>query len=141
MKRNTLTISLVTVVALVAAIAVAAVALRDSGGATRTSAANSHFPAADQARRTVYVYQGREPAASPPGSKLRALRVKGPMPTSAVIATVLSDENCEPDAQGVSHCINRLRLPNGKTLVVRHPHNMADVPCLAPREKVVVRPA
>ena len=52
--------------------------------------------------------------------------VAGSPPVTPVAATVLTDENCEPDRSGVSHCINRLRLASGRTLTVRHDHNMGN---------------
>lgn len=139
MKRSTLAIVLVSAFTLVGAIAFVAGSRHGSGSPAQAPVAGTHFPSTDQVQRTVYVYSGREPAASPPGPRLHAMRVKGPIPARATVATVLTDENCEPDADGVSHCINRIRLPNGKTLVVQHPHNMDVVPCLAPQERVTVR--
>jgi len=65
--------------------------------------------------------------------------VSGRVPRSAATATVLTDGNCEPDRYGVSHCLNKLRLDGGETLVVRHDHNMGNDPCLAPGERVAVR--
>ncbi len=63
------------------------------------------------------------------------------MPTRGVPAEVLTDEECAPDSAGISHCRNVLRLEDGRTIVVRHPHDMRLVPCLTPGEGVVVRPA
>ena len=71
---------------------------------------------------------------------LHAKLIGGTMPTAAMEATVLTDEQCEPDAQGISHCLNRMRLPNGHEIEVRHPHNMDSVPCLAPGENVRLVP-
>lgn len=73
---------------------------------------------------------------------LRAKLVGGTMPTAAVEAVVLTDEECQADAHGLSHCLNRLRLPNGSEIQVRHPHDMTLVACLAPGEHVrLVAPA
>ena len=71
---------------------------------------------------------------------LHAKLVSGTMPTAATQATVLSDEECQPDARGVSHCLNRLRLRNGSEIQVRHPHVMTMVACLAPGEHVRLVP-
>ncbi len=57
-------------------------------------------------------------------------------PTAAVVET---DERCQPDRLGVSHCLNRLRLADGRRLLVRHDHRMADSPCLSPGERVEAR--
>lgn len=72
---------------------------------------------------------------------LHAMLVSGTMPSATVQATVLSDEECQPDARGISHCLNRLRLPDGREIQVRHPHDMTVVPCLAPGEHVTLAPA
>jgi hypothetical protein len=55
-------------------------------------------------------------------------------------ATVLSDSRCNPDAHGVSHCLNRLRLVDGRTVTVVHDHRMATMPCLSPGEHVTLTP-
>jgi hypothetical protein len=65
--------------------------------------------------------------------------ISGSAPKTPVAGTVLTDENCEPDRYGVSHCLNRVALTGGGTLTVRHDHNMGNDPCLSPGEKVVVR--
>jgi len=87
----------------------------------------------------VVLVSARGPVSpSPPGGVLHAWRVDGSLPAAAVEATVLSDEDCAPDAAGVSRCLNRILMPSGQTLTVRHPHDMSTVPCLAPGEKVRV---
>lgn len=62
----------------------------------------------------------------------------GQMPQHAMLAVVETDENCAPDIYGISHCLNQLRLANGRTIEVRHDHNMARFPCLKPGETVQV---
>ena len=62
----------------------------------------------------------------------------GEMPAHAMTAVVETDENCEPDAYGISHCSNQLRLADGRTIEVRHDHNMSRFPCLKPGEVVAV---
>lgn len=91
---------------------------------------------APAAMRTLVVRSGKEPAPSEPGMTMRAKVERGRLPTSPVVARVTSDEDCAPDAHGVSHCLNRLRLPNGRRLAVRHPHRMTEVPCMTPGERV-----
>jgi hypothetical protein len=49
---------------------------------------------------------------------------------------VLSDTNCEPDAEGMNHCRNGIRLANGKTIYVINNHRMARYRCLQPEETV-----
>lgn len=75
------------------------------------------------------------------GGPLHATLMEGSMPGGPTMATVLTDENCEPDAQGISHCRNELELADGTRLVVRHDHRMHEVPCLTPGEQLAVQPA
>jgi hypothetical protein len=70
---------------------------------------------------------------------MRALRLSGVVPRTAAVGTVVSDDDCAPDAAGISHCVNRIRMANGRMLSVRHPHRMAEVPCMTPGERVQVR--
>jgi hypothetical protein len=63
----------------------------------------------------------------------------GQIPEGATSARVLSDSNCEPDADGISHCLNDLQIGN-VIVTVQHHHNMAEVPCLSPGEIVTLMP-
>ena len=63
------------------------------------------------------------------------------MPHAAMMGTVLTDEECGADLSGISNCLNRIELSDGRELSVRHPHDMHQVPCLAPGERVNVVPA
>jgi hypothetical protein len=89
--------------------------------------------------RTLIVSARRSPAPSRPGTTMRALRLSGVVPRTAAVGTVVSDDDCAPDAAGISHCVNRIRMANGRMLSVRHPHRMAEVPCMTPGERVQVR--
>lgn len=89
--------------------------------------------------RRLLVSVRREPAPSRPGATMRALRLRGVVPRTGAVGTVVSDDDCAPDAAGISHCVNRIRLANGRILRVRHPHRMAEVPCMTPGERVQVR--
>ncbi len=62
------------------------------------------------------------------------------IPREPVRATVLSDAGCEPDAHGASHCLNLLRTASGAVIDVRNDHRLANEPCLAPGEHVVLAP-
>jgi len=55
------------------------------------------------------------------------------------MGVVLTDDRCQADSTGVSHCLNTIRLTSGRTITVRHPHRMMDVACLAPGEHVTAR--
>ena len=91
------------------------------------------------AQRVLQLHELMPLPSSPDG--LHAKLVGGTMPTAPVQATVLTDKDCQPDAHGISHCLNQLRLPDGSEIQVRHPHDMRLVPCLAPGENVRLVPA
>jgi hypothetical protein len=88
--------------------------------------------------RSLAVTTGAEPDPSARADRMRAQLLEGRLPAGAVTATVLTDEDCAADADGVSHCRNKLRLSGGKTIEVRHPHRMHQVPCMTPGEVVRV---
>jgi len=90
--------------------------------------------------RTLAVSRAQPPA-SRPGVLLHGRLVEGQMPNAATEGTVLSDEDCGADPRGISNCLNRIRLAGGREISVRHPHAMAEVPCLAPGEPVHVVPS
>lgn len=138
------------------AVAIVAIALGTSGwlstgapggsGATTREApggavlpGSAHAPPAGM--RTLLVSNRREPARSLPGTTMRALRISGAVPAAAVVGTVITDEDCAPDAAGTSHCVNKVRMASGGVLTVRHPHRMAEVPCMTPGERIRVRAA
>ena len=79
------------------------------------------------------------PAPSRPGQPLQVKLVSGE-PFTGQGGVVLSDEQCQADAAGISHCLNQIRLASGRTITVRHPHDMRAIPCLAPGERVRVQP-
>lgn len=62
------------------------------------------------------------------------------IPDRPVRGRVLSDTACEPDAHGASHCLNGIRLEGGRIITVRNDHRLANEPCLAPGERVLVVP-
>lgn len=53
---------------------------------------------------------------------------------------VLTDTHCNPDAQGLSHCHNVIRLKNHQTIKVIDTHNMMHYGCLRIDELVSVTP-
>lgn len=122
-------------------VVVAVIAVTAGKGPATSSPVKTRAAVGVTGERTVFVSRGVEPAPSAPGSRLHAMRLSGPVPNRRSTATIMSDESCAADGRGISHCINRMRLANGKILTVRHPHRMMEVPCLSPGEHVVVRPA
>lgn len=121
------------------------------GGSETAPAQTTHPQASTPPSRTVVVAFGkeklpRELAARACGASsecangqdtLSLVRfVGGIRPPASSLATVLTDTNCDPDAYGISHCLNALRLADGRSLVVRHSHSMHMFPCLAPGDTV-----
>ena len=98
--------------------------------------ASSSAPTADSSRRLI-VSKTDDGVSTTPRS-LRATLVSGSLPAQPVTATVLTDENCNPDEAGISHCLNSLRMPDGSVAQVRHHHPMSTVACLTPGEHVTV---
>lgn len=59
----------------------------------------------------------------------------GVIPDDVSFLSVLTDEDCMPDAEGVSHCLNRVEFAteNGtEYAALRHHHKMSEEPCLTP---------
>lgn len=138
LKKNWIGIALAGL-ALVAVALGVALSGGDRAAVPSGAAGSDSAHARPAAMRTLMVSARREPAPSLPGSTMRALRMRGPVPVRAAVGTVMSDEDCAADARGVSHCVNRIRLASGHVLTVRHPHRMADVPCMTPGERLMVR--
>lgn len=86
------------------------------------------------ARRTVVVHRTDKPSQP---DELHGTLVKGTLPAGEHEAEVLSDRNCAPDSEGISHCLNELALGK-KHITIRHHHRMSEVPCLRPGEMVTV---
>ena len=100
---------------------------------------SEHSAAVPETARTVTV-SATMPPPSTHARRLSAMLEAGAMPHEPMIAEVLTDTECVPDEQMVSRCRNEMELANGDKIVVRHPHDMRDVPCLAPGERVRLVP-
>ena len=100
---------------------------------------SEHSAPVPEKARTVMV-SATMPLPSAHARRLSAMLEAGAMPHEPMMAEVLSDTDCTPDDQMVSHCRNEMQLTNGDRIVVRHPHDMRDVPCLAPGERVRLVP-
>lgn len=133
MRRRIL---LLTFFALVAVGGASILLGRDSAGERYVS---EHPAAVPETARTVTV-SARMPLPSAHARRLSAMLEAGAMPHQPMMAEVLSDTECSPDEQMVSRCRNEMQLANGDRIVVRHPHDMRDVPCLAPGERVRLVP-
>ena len=74
------------------------------------------------------------------GAKVTTIVLLRGTVTHRMRAVVLTDTRCTPDAHGVSHCLNRMRLADGTVVTARHDHMMMNMPCLSPGEHVVLTP-
>jgi hypothetical protein len=126
----------VAAIALVAGVGITLATL--GGGGDGRDYVSEHPVAVPDTVRTVSV--SREmPMPSAHARRLSAMLEEGTLrgPTTA---EVMTDTDCTPDEHMVSRCRNELRLPDGSTIVLRHPHDMSKVPCLAPGEQVRLVP-
>lgn len=106
-----------------------------TGDASRTS---DDHGAPIEGLRTILASRVEHDVISQPGQPLHAVILEGDLPDASVVATVRTDEDCTPDAAGISRCTNRIELPGGDEVVLRHPHRMSEVACLAPGERVIL---
>jgi hypothetical protein len=103
---------------------------RDSAGVTVP-----HFQTS-QVRRVAITDEARVSRNQDP---VYVQLIDGAIPAGVTRLTVLTDENCAPDADGVSHCINRVQFDTGQgtaQAVLQHHHRMSEESCLAPGEVV-----
>jgi hypothetical protein len=135
-KLASMRTSLLLVVIALFALAAARALLGPGGGAPVTE----HPVAIPDKPRTVTI-SATMPRPSAHERRLSAMLEQGAMPRSPTMAEVMTDTDCTPDSQMISHCRNEVRLPGGGTMVLRHPHDMRKVPCLAPGERVLLVPA
>lgn len=61
-----------------------------------------------------------------------------PRVAGRIEARVLTDTDCTPDAQRLSHCHNKLALPDGSQITVIDNHEMMRHPCLKPGDKIFI---
>ncbi|MDR3494500.1 MAG: hypothetical protein P4L82_07845 [Ancalomicrobiaceae bacterium] len=67
---------------------------------------------------------------------LQLVRGDVPVVGAFVSGVVKTDTNCDPDAEGISHCHNVIGLDNGGEIEVIDNHAMMSYACLAPDQKV-----
>ena len=53
-----------------------------------------------------------------------------------MVGTVVSDTDCDADADGLSHCHNEIQLPGGKSITVINTHNMHVNRCLGGGDRI-----
>jgi hypothetical protein len=145
-RRGSPTLAIAAAVLVLVALALALVATRSQPRAAMPppeQAAVPHFIdiKAPGEPRTVVVggMSDSLPGTSNEAGYLMTNLRAGQIPAGATTATVLTDSNCEPDADGVSHCLNDLQIGN-VVVTVQHHHQMHSVPCLSPGEIVTLMP-
>lgn len=67
---------------------------------------------------------------------LQIVEGKAPPVGVRLSGVVTSDTDCDPDAQGLSHCHNGIGLANGSNITVVDNHMMSRRRCLQPGEAV-----
>lgn len=130
---------LFAIAALVALVGTSILLGRGGTDAGRPTEVSEHSATVQEAARTVTV-SATMPMPSAHERRLSAMLEDGAMPGEPMMAEVLTDTDCAPDEQMISRCRNVMRLSDGRTIVLRHPHDMSKVPCLAPGEQVRLLP-
>jgi hypothetical protein len=69
---------------------------------------------------------------------LQIVRGNAPPAGVRVVGTVVTDTDCDPDANGLNHCHNRIDLADGGSIEVIHNHAMHRYPCLAPGQRMSI---
>lgn len=59
-----------------------------------------------------------------------------PLAQHQLEGVVLSDANCMPDANGLSHCHNRIGMVDGRQITVINNHQMSRYGCLKPGDRL-----
>ena len=135
---------LVTAAVLTAAAGVGSLALARGGGgdevAAPPAAVSEHATPIPEEERTVFISRTMP---MPSGHELRlsAMLEEGEMPHGTILGEVLTDTECTPDEEMISRCRNVVGLADGRQIVLRHPHRMSEISCLAPGERVRLVPS
>ena len=123
-----------------AAIGTGVIGSGHSSSKTDTSVYTSEHPVQVPASLRTVSVSYEMPMPSVRARSLSAMLIEGRLPKTPMMGEVLTDTECTPDANMISRCRNEMRLANGETIVVRHPHDMRHIPCLAPGEQVQLVP-
>ena len=113
---------------------------REKAADNSATSVSEHPEAIPASARTVLLSRAM-PMPSAHERRLSAMLEEGTMPPRPMMADVMTDADCAPDGQMISRCRNVMRLADGRRLVLRHPHDMSKIPCLAPGERVRLIPA
>lgn len=69
---------------------------------------------------------------------LQLIKGQAPKRGKSVTGTVMSDTDCDADAQGLSHCNNIIKLADGSQVTVIDTHNMHRYRCLGPGDRLTL---
>ena len=110
----------------------------DGEGNTASSGGSgvSHFN-----HETVRVKITEEPKVSRGQDPVLVQLIAGEIPDGVTEVTVLTDENCQPDAQGISHCHNRIQYTTSSgtsEAILQHHHRFSEEACLTPGQTLVL---
>ena len=133
-------LALLAATAIVVATAGVFMLARGEDAADSSATAVSEHPVAVPATARTVSVSRMMPMPSAHERRLSAMLERGTMPDRPMMAEVVTDTDCAPDAQMISRCRNVMRLADGRQIVLRHPHDMTRIPCLAPGEHVRVMP-
>ncbi len=119
---------------------VAAILIVDARNDTRNGAGSSAVPhfQTEVVRQATFTDQATVSRGQGP---VLIQLVSGSIPAGVSRLTVLTDEDCTPDQDGVSHCLNRVQYETAQGVAyaaVRHHHKMSEESCLAPGETIVI---
>lgn len=67
---------------------------------------------------------------------LQVIEGTAPKAGKPIVGKVVSDSNCEADAEGLSHCHNAIELANGSKISVIDTHDMHRNRCMQPGEQI-----
>lgn len=118
-------------------IAIVAVARMQTAPAPSSSGPVPHYQTSS-ARQLAF---SEQPIVSKGSGPVVVQLVSGAIPADVAGVTVLTDENCQPDQDGVSHCLNRIQFTSSQgsgEATVQHHHRMAEESCLTPGETLTL---
>jgi hypothetical protein len=130
---------LAVIATLVAARGVLTLAGGEDTADNSPTSVSEHPLALPASARTVAISRAM-PMPSGHERRLSAMLENGAMPDRPMMAEVMTDTDCTPDPQMISRCRNVMRLADGRQIVLRHPHDMTEIRCLAPGERVRLTP-
>lgn len=137
MKR--LTIPLLGILAIAAVVLAAVFSLAGGDPAAERAAVSTAVPQYRTADVRIQITD--DPVVSRNQDPVYVQLESGVIPDDVTMLTVLTDEDCTPDEQGVSHCLNRVEYATAsgtQGAALRHNHKMSEEPCLTPGQTLEI---